>query len=250
MRGGYTSTARALAPRLLAAASAVLYAAACRGGGAAWSCAAVAAGLGLTATLLGREWAVGPIGALVLLAWSVGLHGGLSASMAAAATLAYAAGLVESWSIVGARELAGPAGLAGYAALYVWLLYTKLPAAVDLPSTTREAFSSPESRVLVSALGALYAGLLAYYLYSPRPRIPRLLGPGGLSRWLSARHRLAPFWAVLAYMLYSAPLYAGLLGSLVAAIGAIIAYERFESPDAALLGALLLGGSLTWLLSG
>lgn len=250
MRGGYTSTARALAPRLLAATSTILYAAACRGGGAAWVCVAMVAGLGLAATVLGREWAVGPLGALALLAWRAGLHGGLSASVAAAATLAYVAGLVESWSPVGARELAGPAGLAGYAALYVWLLYAKLPVAVDLPSTTREAFSSPESRVLISTLGAVYAGLLAYYLYSPRPRIPRLLGPRGLSWWLSTRHRLAPFWAVLAYMLYSAPLYAALLGSLAAAIGAVVAYERFESPDAALLGALLLGGALTWLLSG
>jgi hypothetical protein len=246
LRAGLLERPRLL-QRLAALAAATLYAASCAPQGLL--CPAIVAAASVPPVIVGWEWASGALGVLSLTALAVSLHAQVSGVLVAAASTVYVLALLESFEYVVIREFAGPAALALFSSVYVLLLYQNLPRAADLPPATREAFEEPSSRVLLSLLGALYGGLLAYYLYSPRPRIPRLAGSGSAARWLVARHRLAPLWAPLTYVLLSNPLYIALPSLLAAGIGAMLAYGRWEEPDAALLGATAGGLLILWILT-
>jgi len=220
----------------LAAASVLLVSYSCWGGSPTCSLAAAAAGL--APIVAGRRWASGPLALLALMAGTLWSHASVAPAPAAVGAVAYTLSLLEEWSAPVLRELALPAAAAVYAGAYSWILYERLPGAVDLPATTRAAFGEPSSRVLAALLAGAYLAVVSYYLFSPQRRTPRLLGAGGLMGRLRT-HKLAPLWLPLAYVISQASAAASAFSILAALIAAVTVYERSENLDAAFLAAAI-----------
>ena len=156
-----------------------------------------------------------------------------------------AASALEAPLRVAWRPLLAGAALAVYTGVYGYILYTRIPGATDLPAYTVFELSQPGARAGLVVLGGVYAGILAYSLARPTRATPRLGGHGGLVEALR-RHRLAPFWVPLLYLLARLP-FALLIASALAVVAAlVVVYSVTESADLALAACYAVVALVLW----
>lgn len=185
--------------------------------------------------------------AVVMACVFAGLHS-IPALVAVGAALMIPAA-IEAPLRVSWRPLTASISLAVLTALYSYALYLGIPRASDLPAYTVEALSEPGARVGFSLTAGVYGALLSYALARPSRTLPRLLGWRGLAGLLR-RHRAAPLWIPLAYLVAAQRLVVALPTGLGVVAASLLAYARTDNLDVSLAAAYAAAALLLWALGG